>query len=495
MAAAQYTRLVFGIKVKLLRQERQLSFADFAERCGLSVSYLNEIEKGKKYPKEDKILDIAKALEVEPEALSSTRLPKHLQPLADLLRSQLLDDLSLDIFDIDISKVVDIISDNPGRVSAFISALMEISRKYEVHEENFYFAALRSYQKLYDNYFEDLEIQVDTFVKTFGLPTDRPIGTDRLYQILREDFKYKIDKQMLDHYPELRGVRSVLIPQKKRLLLYSDLSPMQEKFVLSKELGYSFMKIKERVYTSNLLQVSNFEQVLNNFKSSYFAVALLINRERLVTQLKGLFNRSKWSPDAFLDIMLHFQASPEMFFQRLSNILPKYFGLNDMFFLRFNHTPGTEHFYLTKELHLSRQHLPYGNETHEHYCRRWATIWLLKDLHKLQQNADSREAILGIQRSRYIGTEDEYLVITLARSGQPTPNTNVSVSIGLAINEHSRQIIKFIDDHAIPLRMVNQTCERCPATDCHERAAAPSIVERDKAQQVTLNTLNKLLEP
>ena len=55
-------RILFGLKVKQSRQAQSLSFADLAGRTGISVSYLNEIEKGKKYPKEDKIQALAHAL-------------------------------------------------------------------------------------------------------------------------------------------------------------------------------------------------------------------------------------------------------------------------------------------------------------------------------------------------------------------------------------------------------------------------------------------------
>ena len=45
-----YIKLILGLKIKQLRQERQFSLNELAEKSQLSVSYLNEIEKGKKYP-------------------------------------------------------------------------------------------------------------------------------------------------------------------------------------------------------------------------------------------------------------------------------------------------------------------------------------------------------------------------------------------------------------------------------------------------------------
>ena len=67
-------RLIFGLKIKQIRGEKDLSLFGLAKLTGLSKSYLNEIEKGKKYPKPDKIVAIANALETSYEDLVSMKL-------------------------------------------------------------------------------------------------------------------------------------------------------------------------------------------------------------------------------------------------------------------------------------------------------------------------------------------------------------------------------------------------------------------------------------
>ena len=52
---SQNERIIFGLKVKQFRQEKSMSFSELSKLAGMSVSYLNEIEKGKKYPKGEKI--------------------------------------------------------------------------------------------------------------------------------------------------------------------------------------------------------------------------------------------------------------------------------------------------------------------------------------------------------------------------------------------------------------------------------------------------------
>jgi hypothetical protein len=347
---------------------------------------------------------------------------------------------------------------------------------------------------MYDNYFEDIEQRVNEFRRHFGIDPTQPLAVEKLYDVLKREYKYRIDKVTLGLYPDLRSVRALAQPEKKRLFVNGQLDPTQERFLLAKELGYRYLKLKERPFTTNLMKVASFEEALNNFRSSYFAGALLLPEAEMHQQLTAFFGSDRWDTPAFLGLKQHYQTSPEMFLQRLTTLLPRYFGIQDLFFLRFNHSPGTDRFLLTKELHLARQHQPHGTETNEHYCRRWVTIWLLRDLQKVQQESNSREPVIcAIQRSRYIGSEDEYLVITIARSGHPTPNTNVSVSLGIALNEHARKVLRFLDDPAIPFRYVSQTCERCSSTDCQERAAPATVLEYERRQERIEQAVRELM--
>ena len=55
-------RFILGLKLRKLRQEKGLSLTDLAARAGMSVSYLSEIEGGRKHPKPDKLIRLAQAL-------------------------------------------------------------------------------------------------------------------------------------------------------------------------------------------------------------------------------------------------------------------------------------------------------------------------------------------------------------------------------------------------------------------------------------------------
>ncbi len=477
----QVVRLIFGLKLRELRQERSLSPADLARACDVSVSYLNEIEKGKKYPKADKILSLSKALDVRYDQLTSLELPRRLEPIGELLNSKMLQEFPLAMFGLEPARLIELIADAPARMNAFISTIFEIARNYELRQEHLFLAALRSFQEMHDNYFEDLEQDVRAFVGSFRLSTAAPFDLAQLERVLIEEYGYTLDRETLGRHAVATQarLRAVFQPRQKLLLLRPGLSRGQQAFVLGREAAFNYLKMKERPYVSSSLQMNSFDEVLNNFKASYFASALLMDEESLLRDVKKVFAAKKWSPDLLLDLMTRYDVSPEMFMQRLTTLLPRHFGMQSLFFLRFDQANAEAPFELTKELHLARLHNPHGNELNEHYCRRWVSLRLLADARALPlpDTAEAPVTVAGAQKSRYFGTEDEYLCFTLARAGTPT-QVALSVTVGLRCDDNLKTHVRFLADPTLPFRIVNETCERCPIADCESRAAAPTEIAR-----------------
>jgi transcriptional regulator with XRE-family HTH domain len=63
------TGLSLGDKIRLMRSEKNLSLQDLANKAGISLSYLSEIERGTVYPALNTLKRIAEGLEVAPSAL------------------------------------------------------------------------------------------------------------------------------------------------------------------------------------------------------------------------------------------------------------------------------------------------------------------------------------------------------------------------------------------------------------------------------------------
>ncbi len=492
ISQSQIIKLIFGLKIKQLRQKKKLTPAELAERCGLSNSYLNEIEKGKKYPKSDKIFALAEGLSVKYDELVSLKLSKKLEPVSDFLNSHVFKEFPLEMFGIEPGKLIELISNAPLKMNAFISTVMEIARNYEMKQEHFYLAALRSYQEMHDNYFEELEDAVDLFTEKFKIKAKAQLNRKHLYNILESEYGYTIDKQKLTKNKALGHFRSVFVPETKKLMINDGLTESQKAFLLAREIAFNYLELNERPNTTPPYKAKSFEEVLANFKASYFAVALLMNRELVIEDLRELFKRPNWDNKGFLSLMSKYEASPEMFLHRLTNLLPRYFGIKNLFFLRFSHKSNTKLYKLTKELHLSKLHSPHGNELSEHYCRRWISLNIIEDLKKIQKKKSSNNPIVGVQRSKYFGTENEYLCISVAKPNSPERNSHVSVTIGFFIDEHLKKKVHFLDDKNIITRVVNETCQRCPIEDCAERVADPVVINDQSRMELLEHNLAKL---
>ncbi|MBJ6116616.1 helix-turn-helix domain-containing protein [Pontibacter sp. BT310] len=482
-------RLILGLKIKQLRIEKGISLTDLAAATEISVSYLNEIEKGKKHPKPSKIATIADALGVTYDSLVSLQLSKRLQPVGELLHSNILSELPLEHFGLDLSRLIDIFATAPAKLSAFIKTLLEISRAFDLRVEQFYFSALRSYQELHENYFEDIESEAETFLVTHGLDPEFTPTLPQLTDLLRNGYGIETELATFEDQPALKPLRTVFIPgTSPKLLLNAALTEQQQAFAMARELGFQHLKLELRPYTSTWVKVTSFEEVLNNFRASYFAGALLLNRDRLVQDLQHFFALPTWQPEFLLQLMDTYKASPETLLHRITSLLPRFFNIKQLFFLRFNHQPGTQHYSLTKELHLAGLHNPHASLLSEHYCRRWISLTLFE----VMANLPNGGPIVGAQRSNYINSDNEYLVIALAH---PSERASETVSIGLLLNENLRRKVKFLQDPAILHRMVNETCERCPALDCLERAAPPVILQKQQWQQQVNEVLQQLQKP
>ncbi len=484
----QNHRIILGLKVRQLRSELGLSLVELSEQAGISVSYLNEIEKGKKYPREEKTSDLAKALRSSVAELQSSELKRNLAPLGELLRSNFLQEIPLYLFGIDLSKVVEIIAEAPIKVGAFISALVETARLFALREENFYLVAMRAYQEMHNNYLEDIENALDNFVSQHSITTHSRVPTADLKAILEKKYQYVISENGLSEHPELQHLRSVFIQKQKKLLLNAQLSDRQKARQYGKEIAFNYLELADRPTTSSVGQATSFEQVLNNFKANYFAFGLLVSREGAIEALKNIFDSQTWQPEKLQKLLTQYDVSPEILFQRF-NVLPRFFGLEKLFFFRLVRNPASNTVVMDKELHLNRRHQPHANRLREHYCERWESFILLKKLN----THTSHEPLIGIQRTRYHGTNDEYLCVTIARTEHAPSSLQVSVTVGLLIDEHLKKVIRFWDDAAIPVVEVNVTCERCPIVDCAERAAAPRIIAEKNIQRKAQEALKKLI--
>jgi transcriptional regulator with XRE-family HTH domain len=479
-------KVIFGMKLRQFREQAGLSLTDLGVRISLSTSYLTEIEHGKKYPKAEKIARMAEALGRSYDDLVSIRLDEQLSPLSNFLGSPVLHNFPFHLFGISPAQVVELMTRQPLEASALVNALIGIAESYNIGVEHLYRSALRSYQELHENYFPDIERAVDEFAHDAKIKADPTPNFTELRALIEKRFDYRLDEKRLSRHPNLQLFRSVLVARRSNpptLLINPALSERQKKFILAREIGYQVLGLRDRAMTSAPERVDSFEQVLNDFKASYFAGALLINRERLLADIKEFFALERWQPRRFREFLSRYEVTPEIFLYRLTEVLPPYLGIK-LHFLRFNHEAGE--YRLVKHLNMSQVLIPGGTGLDEHYCRRWLAIRILQELERESAKGKKvSEPIVGAQLSRFVDSNERYLCVAMARRLALNPSATSSVSLGFRCDEEFERTVRFARDPAIPRLDIDGTCERCRLTsqECQERAAPPHLLELQKTRR------------
>jgi transcriptional regulator with XRE-family HTH domain len=489
-------RFIMGFKLKQFRLEKGLSLKELAEKTNLSISYLSEIEKGKKYPKPEKIFQLAQSLGVSFDDLVSLKVSREADMLPVIFTSPVIKEFPFKMYGVSPQDLLALITGDPEKAGALIRTFLEIGQDYDMRGEHLLFAALRSYQQMHQNYFEDIEDAVTAFISENNWPVEAVVSAEKLRRHLVEKYHYTIDENTLHQHPELADFRSVWVdvfPQK--LLLKKELLPSQKAFIFGREIGYQYLGLKERAKTFPWKNFSSFEQLLSDFKASYFAGALLLNRDLFRQDLEQFFNKNRWDANAFLKLIKRYGVTPKTFLFRTSQLLPRFFGLKDILFSRFNNPVNTVHFQLTRMFNMSRIFIPNGISMKEHYCRRWMGIKLLKKLSEKQAQNQVNGPLIAAQRSRFIDLGVEAFSIALAGNSPSDRNINLSGTVSFFMNDHFKKTVLFWDDPQIPVVDVNETCERCGLSEemCRDRAAPPSIFQKQQTEKTQEKVLEELI--
>lgn len=494
MTTAQHLRAILGIKLKRLREARGLTLAAVAARAGLSVSYLAEIELGRKTPRPARVLALADALGTSYDQLASATLDGEFGDLRGLLESPGLREFPFERFGLPASEILELLTRSPAEVSALLRALNDIARQHNIGLDRLLHAALRSYQELTGNFYPDLESEAERFVAELGIGPAGGSQRDALQHWVERELGTAVDDRTLAHRAPLRRLRAALIPGvHPRLLVNQGLTPTQRAFVLAREAGYRRLGLRARSWTSPPDREESFDQVLNDFRASYFAGAVLLPRVALLTDLRRMFRQARWDPGTLTDLLDRYEVTPETLMYRLSQLAPGEFGLR-VHFLKFVDEGGV--YRLVKQLNLSELPVPPGHGAAEHYCRQWLTTRLLRELGERRRRlrrGDCRP-VAGIQLSRFAEGGDEFCCLGVAQPMPLRPDANISVTLGFRVDDAFRKVVRFARDPTIPRTVISTTCERCPldASSCRERVAPPALLEASQARAAAARALSEL---
>jgi hypothetical protein len=249
------------------------------------------------------------------------------------------------------------------------------------------------------------------------------------------------------------------------------------------------------------VRVESFEQVLSDFKASYFAGALLVNGDGLARSLGEFLSRKTWDSGAYLKLMKDFGSTPEAFSYRVSQILPGRLGIDKLYFMRFHHVQGSDEYEMNKMLNLTGMAVPRGVGLTEHYCRRWVTTRALKELDERLAAGEPRSyfrddsPLVRAERVQFVQEGAEFFVVTVAQPLREPTKTS-SITLGFLIDDNFKRVVKFWNDPALKGSQVGLTCERCPLPpeSCDLRQIGPIFQEREQKQERQLEVLRRLRE-
>ncbi len=179
--------------------------------------------------------------------------------------------------------------------------------------------------------------------------------------------------------------------------------------------------------------------------------------------------------------------------------MPQFFGIR-LHFHRFH--KSNESYKLVKQLNMNQLLAPSGAALNEHYCRRWMAIRLLREMCAAENPQQfSQTPLVGVQISESYGTGHRFLSMGFAQPLALSPQqVGNSVIIGYQLTPELGQTIKFVDDPAIPVIIINETCERCPlpAAECDVRSVPPIVLEAEhrlaQRQQALAQLISSLEE-
>ncbi len=490
---ASNPRFILGLKLKKRRQTLGLSLKETAQRAAMSISYLSEIEHGKKYPKPERLLVLAEVLEFPYDELVSLRVEDDLVPLQDVLGSTLTRDFPLDHFGIDPEALFSLVTDAPDRVAALVRTVRDVVRAHDVRIESFLFAALRSWQATSGNHVPELESLAAQHRRARGWSAQTIPDESELRRILVTEHGYRVDAERLGADPVLGDFRSVTDLDGSQPTLYVNgrLLPSQRAFLMARELGFQALGIQERAATSSWIEATTFDHVLNGHRASYYAGALLLDRDWMIAEARALLGADRWRPEQLLALVARTAVTPETLLHRWCQLLPSALGLGELYFLRVHHRVGSGVFDIAKVLNLSSVDVPFGIGGAEHYCRRIAGIRLLRRLERERsadkanaEPVDARYVVAGAQRviSQHASGKPgaRFLEIAMARPLALRPGLHSGLTLGLRIDGDAAKRIAFASDPALEEDVVGVTCERCrlDGAACRDRAAEPRIAAR-----------------
>ncbi len=446
-----------GFKIKNERRKQGISQAQLSEKLGISSSYLNLIESGKRNVNVDLLLKTSEILNIELKDLSKKENANLYHDVLDLLGDNIFEDL-----DITNLEVKDLANNNPLVAKALIrlgdfykKENKEIYSKVEsISEDNitnykstFPGEAVSDFLQQHNNYFEEIE--------DYATDVFRSVNTNnRTRHVLLVDYLKKKHKiEVVDIVPSEKENFAKKFDQNQNKLFLSDYLTLETKklFIASQIVQLEAMNLINKQLSDYAFQNDESKTLTTIALINYAAAAILMPYELFYTEcLKHRYD---------LELIQHtFATSFEQVAHRVTCLQnPKMKGI-PFHMLRVDIAGN-----ISKRLSLSGIQIPrYGGA-----CPRWnihSAFITPGKIHAALSKMTDGEKYVCIARTIEKG---------IGRHG--VHRSMVSIGLGCQVKYakdfvYSDQLNLKDENAAIPIGV---NCRTCTRLDCQQRAFPP----------------------
>ncbi|MBW3603536.1 MAG: helix-turn-helix domain-containing protein [Actinobacteria bacterium] len=403
--------LVFGQRLRHVRQQRGLTLSALGERVGRQAPYLSRLENGKREPNLSLIGALAQALDVTPGALLDPTPPTRRAELEVLLERAQSDPLyrRLGLDPLPVSRKVD--DEVLEHVLALYTELRCVSsvRAQTPEEARKHNARLRAMMRERANYFADIETSARDALDAVGYAGDGHL-TARVIDDLAAHFGFRV--MAVPHLPS--GLRSLADLRRGRLFVHERerVGTLLSRSIVAQSLGHFALGHGEPTSFGEFLQ--------QRVEANYFAGALLVPESAAVDYLQ----RAKAAHDLCIeDLAEHFYVSYEMAAHRFTNLATRHLDIATHF-LRSDDEGVIWKAYENDGVPFPAD--PDGAIEGQRVCRRWGTRRVFE--------SDQRRTV----RHQYTDTPaGTFWCVTVREAGRQ-PEHAVTVGVGFGDAKHFR---------------------------------------------------------
>lgn len=266
-------KLFIGKSVRELRLVRKWNQAQFAERLGISTSYLNQIESNNRPVSATVLLALAEKFQLPLSAITGGESDRLMSTFSEALNDPIFEMLSPSVQDIKL-----VVQNAPAIAHALILAHRAYRRTTEQLAgidqelargmvESTPYEEVRDYFHFIDNYVHDLDVAAEALASTLGISTD-PYGA-----LKRELSRHGVS---VFHRSDGNSLRS-FDPETKTLYLNKHSTAQTQQFQMAVQLA----QVQFNAVTSGIIGAAGFrtaeaEEICKVGLNNYFAGALLM---------------------------------------------------------------------------------------------------------------------------------------------------------------------------------------------------------------------------